>query len=119
MTAVEGDGYNEYKSPHSKHEKFEGITVGRVALVRSLYSSILSFLSIYILYTCVVYLILQKSMTITMIADGVLRSSGGGAIAATPRKNRGGPQPRGKVFQARSTALYHLHPPGLPHGSTR
>ncbi|XP_031839217.2 prolyl 3-hydroxylase 1 isoform X1 [Nomia melanderi] len=33
MTAVEGDGYNEYKSPHSRHEKFEGITVGRVALM--------------------------------------------------------------------------------------
>nr|XP_033341230.1 prolyl 3-hydroxylase 2-like isoform X1 [Megalopta genalis] len=33
MTAVEGDGYNEYKSPHSKHERFEGITVGRIALM--------------------------------------------------------------------------------------
>ncbi|XP_076280012.1 prolyl 3-hydroxylase 1 isoform X2 [Lasioglossum baleicum] len=33
MTAVEGDGYNEYKSPHSKYERFEGITVGRVALM--------------------------------------------------------------------------------------
>ncbi|XP_076177927.1 prolyl 3-hydroxylase 1 isoform X2 [Ptiloglossa arizonensis] len=33
MTAVEGDGYNEYKSPHSKYERFEGITVGRIALM--------------------------------------------------------------------------------------
>ncbi|XP_076244601.1 prolyl 3-hydroxylase 1 isoform X2 [Calliopsis andreniformis] len=33
MCAVEGDGYNEYKSPHSKYERFEGITVGRAALM--------------------------------------------------------------------------------------
>ncbi|XP_050584076.1 prolyl 3-hydroxylase 1-like isoform X1 [Bombus affinis] len=33
MTAVEGDGYSENKSPHSKYEKFEGITVGRAALM--------------------------------------------------------------------------------------
>nr|XP_012151788.1 PREDICTED: prolyl 3-hydroxylase 1-like isoform X2 [Megachile rotundata] len=33
MTAVEGDGYNENKSPHSKYERFEGITVGRTALM--------------------------------------------------------------------------------------
>ncbi|XP_043529191.1 prolyl 3-hydroxylase 1-like isoform X2 [Frieseomelitta varia] len=33
MTAIEGDGYDENKSPHSKHEKFEGITVGRAALM--------------------------------------------------------------------------------------
>ncbi|CAL7946478.1 unnamed protein product [Xylocopa violacea] len=33
LTAVEGDGYNENKSPHSKYERFEGITVGRTALM--------------------------------------------------------------------------------------
>ena len=37
MTAIEGDGYDENKSPHSKHEKFEGITVGRAALVKYSY----------------------------------------------------------------------------------
>lgn len=37
MTAVEGDGYDENKSPHSEHEKFEGITVGRAALVKYSY----------------------------------------------------------------------------------
>ncbi|XP_034172904.2 prolyl 3-hydroxylase 2 isoform X1 [Osmia lignaria lignaria] len=33
MTAVEGDGYSENKSPHSKYERFEGITIGRTALM--------------------------------------------------------------------------------------
>ncbi|XP_054005345.1 prolyl 3-hydroxylase 1-like isoform X1 [Hylaeus anthracinus] len=33
MTAVEGDGYSEFKSPHSKYERFEGITIGRIALM--------------------------------------------------------------------------------------
>ncbi|XP_043256674.1 prolyl 3-hydroxylase 1-like [Colletes gigas] len=33
MTAVEGDGYDKYKSPHSKYERFEGITIGRIALM--------------------------------------------------------------------------------------
>lgn len=32
---VEGDGYDENKSPHSSYERFEGVTVGRMALVRS------------------------------------------------------------------------------------
>lgn len=32
--AVEGDGYEENKSPHSSFERFEGVTVGRMALVR-------------------------------------------------------------------------------------
>lgn len=32
--AVEGDGYEDNKSPHSFHERFEGATVGRMALVR-------------------------------------------------------------------------------------
>jgi len=31
---VEGDGYEENKSPHSSYERFEGATVGRMALVR-------------------------------------------------------------------------------------
>ncbi|XP_011151167.1 prolyl 3-hydroxylase 2 isoform X1 [Harpegnathos saltator] len=31
--AVEGDGYEENKSPHSPYERFEGVTVGRVALM--------------------------------------------------------------------------------------
>lgn len=33
ITTIEGDGYTENKSPHSKYEKFEGITIGRVALM--------------------------------------------------------------------------------------
>ncbi|XP_017889080.1 prolyl 3-hydroxylase 1-like isoform X2 [Ceratina calcarata] len=33
IAGVEGDGYNGNKSPHSKYEKFEGITVGRIALL--------------------------------------------------------------------------------------
>ncbi|CAK9805831.1 Prolyl 3-hydroxylase 1 [Anthophora quadrimaculata] len=33
INAVEGDGYNENKSPHSKYERFEGITIGRTALM--------------------------------------------------------------------------------------
>ncbi|XP_024880411.1 prolyl 3-hydroxylase 2-like isoform X2 [Temnothorax curvispinosus] len=31
--AVEGDGYEENKSPHSPYERFEGVTVGRIALM--------------------------------------------------------------------------------------
>ncbi|XP_015594433.1 prolyl 3-hydroxylase 2 [Cephus cinctus] len=31
--AVEGDGYEENKSPHSKFEVFEGVTLGRAALM--------------------------------------------------------------------------------------
>lgn len=31
--AVEGDGYDENKSPHSSYERFEGVTVGRIALM--------------------------------------------------------------------------------------
>ncbi|KAL6254200.1 hypothetical protein P5V15_014822 [Pogonomyrmex californicus] len=31
--AVEGDGYEENKSPHSSFERFEGVTVGRMALM--------------------------------------------------------------------------------------
>lgn len=31
--AVEGDGYDENKSPHSPYERFEGVTVGRMALM--------------------------------------------------------------------------------------
>ncbi|XP_014480867.1 PREDICTED: prolyl 3-hydroxylase 1-like isoform X2 [Dinoponera quadriceps] len=31
--AVEGDGYEENKSPHSPYERFEGVTVGRAALM--------------------------------------------------------------------------------------
>ncbi|XP_066602566.1 prolyl 3-hydroxylase 2-like isoform X2 [Prorops nasuta] len=33
IAAVQGDGYDEHKSPHSKFEKFEGLTVGRTALL--------------------------------------------------------------------------------------
>lgn len=33
MAAVVGDGYENNKSPHSKYELFEGLTVGRTALV--------------------------------------------------------------------------------------
>ncbi|XP_018399168.1 PREDICTED: prolyl 3-hydroxylase 2-like [Cyphomyrmex costatus] len=31
--AVEGDGYEENKNPHSSYERFEGVTVGRIALM--------------------------------------------------------------------------------------
>ncbi|XP_029678000.1 prolyl 3-hydroxylase 2-like [Formica exsecta] len=31
--AIEGDGYEENKSPHSPYERFEGVTVGRMALM--------------------------------------------------------------------------------------
>ncbi|XP_011057841.1 PREDICTED: prolyl 3-hydroxylase 2-like isoform X1 [Acromyrmex echinatior] len=31
--AVEGDGYEENKSPHSSYERFEGVTIGRIALM--------------------------------------------------------------------------------------
>ncbi|KMQ88258.1 prolyl 3-hydroxylase 2-like protein [Lasius niger] len=31
--AVEGDGYEENKSPHSPYERFEGVTIGRMALM--------------------------------------------------------------------------------------
>ncbi|XP_015123509.1 cartilage-associated protein isoform X2 [Diachasma alloeum] len=33
IAAVEGDGYTNNKSPHSKFEKFEGLTLGRTALM--------------------------------------------------------------------------------------
>lgn len=33
MAAVKGDGYEDNKSPHSKNELFEGLTLGRAALV--------------------------------------------------------------------------------------
>ncbi|XP_012277357.1 prolyl 3-hydroxylase 2 [Orussus abietinus] len=33
MGSVEGDGYDENKSPHSPYEKFEGLTIGRAALM--------------------------------------------------------------------------------------
>lgn len=31
---MQGDGYSGNKSPHTDFEKFEGVTLGRVALVR-------------------------------------------------------------------------------------
>ncbi|XP_028045555.1 prolyl 3-hydroxylase 2 isoform X2 [Monomorium pharaonis] len=31
--AVEGDGYEENKNPHSPYERFEGVTIGRMALM--------------------------------------------------------------------------------------
>jgi hypothetical protein len=34
QVAVEGDGYEGNKSPHSPYERFEGVTVGRIALVK-------------------------------------------------------------------------------------
>jgi hypothetical protein len=34
VAAVQGDGYSGNKSPHTHFEKFEGVTVGRAALVR-------------------------------------------------------------------------------------
>jgi len=34
---MEGDGYEGNKSPHSSYERFEGVTVGRMALVRIIY----------------------------------------------------------------------------------
>ncbi|XP_066996710.2 prolyl 3-hydroxylase 1 isoform X2 [Anabrus simplex] len=33
IAAVQGDGYTGNKSPHSEHEKFEGLTLGRAALL--------------------------------------------------------------------------------------
>ncbi|XP_029178230.1 prolyl 3-hydroxylase 1-like [Nylanderia fulva] len=33
IAMVEGDGYEENKSPHSPYERFEGVTIGRIALM--------------------------------------------------------------------------------------
>jgi hypothetical protein len=37
---VQGDGYKGNKSPHTDFERFEGVTLGRAALVRIEYSKL-------------------------------------------------------------------------------
>jgi len=39
VAAVQGDGYKGNKSPHTDFERFEGVTLGRAALVRIKYSN--------------------------------------------------------------------------------
>lgn len=34
MTSWEGDGYENNQSPHSEFERFEGVTIGRLAMVK-------------------------------------------------------------------------------------
>lgn len=34
VAAVQGDGYSGNKSPHTDFERFEGVSLGRTALVR-------------------------------------------------------------------------------------
>lgn len=41
VAAVQGDGYKGNKSPHSDFERFEGVTLGRAALVRMEYSKVM------------------------------------------------------------------------------
>uniref|UniRef100_T1JC44 procollagen-proline 3-dioxygenase n=1 Tax=Strigamia maritima TaxID=126957 RepID=T1JC44_STRMM len=36
VAAVNGDGYNGKKSPHTQHERFEGLTMGRAAILAKL-----------------------------------------------------------------------------------
>lgn len=110
MTAVEGDGYNEYKSPHSKYERFEGITVGRAALVNC---SPTMYFTLIFTPLCTV-----DFPTVNRISDGLLRSDRAGKIATATGEDRGGSQLHGKVFRARSTTVFHLHPFGLPYSST-
>jgi len=39
VAAVQGDGYKGNKSPHTDFERFEGVSLGRAALVRMKYST--------------------------------------------------------------------------------
>lgn len=54
--AIEGDGYEENKSPHSPHERFEGVTVGRMALVRIIYTEDILYRDI--IYVSFIFLII-------------------------------------------------------------
>lgn len=41
VAAVQGDGYKGNKSPHTDFERFEGVSLGRAALVRMEYSKVM------------------------------------------------------------------------------
>jgi len=56
VAAVQGDGYKGNKSPHTDFERFEGVSLGRAAMVRMEYSEVMLKWLIFLDYRGAFYL---------------------------------------------------------------